>query len=86
MTKFIKKPVKVEAVQFTKDSKDEVFNFVTCNKTATHDVEGNPILQIQTLEGWHKASLGDWVIKGIKGEFYPCKPDIFDLTYEEVKQ
>ncbi len=40
---------------------------------------------IDTLEGGHNVCPGDWIIKGIKGEFYPCKPDIFDLTYEEVK-
>ncbi len=40
---------------------------------------------IDTLEGGHIVCVGDWIIKGIKGEFYPCKPDIFDETYEEVK-
>jgi hypothetical protein len=42
-------------------------------------------LSIRTLEGDHTASMGDWVIKGIKGEFYPCKPDIFEMTYEEAE-
>lgn len=41
-------------------------------------------LLIQTPEGEHRARVGDWIIKGIKGEFYPCKPDIFESTYEEV--
>jgi len=40
---------------------------------------------IVTLEGEMRADLGDWIIKGVKGEFYPCKPDIFEATYEEVK-
>lgn len=40
---------------------------------------------IHTLEGNHKANIGDWIIQGIKGEFYPCKPDIFEKTYGEVK-
>lgn len=38
--------------------------------------------EIKTLEGWIKASIGDWIIRGIAGELYPCKPDIFDATYE----
>lgn len=43
-------------------------------------------LKIETLESPHEASLGDWIIKGVKGEFYPCKPDIFEQTYEPVGQ
>lgn len=41
-------------------------------------------LRIPTLEGWHTASKGDWIIKGVKGELYPCKPEIFEETYERV--
>ena len=41
-------------------------------------------LEIETLEGVMKANKGDWIIKGVKGELYPCKPDVFDMTYEEV--
>jgi hypothetical protein len=44
-----------------------------------------PALEIKTLEGYIVASQGDWIIKGIKGEFYPCKPDIFAATYEPVE-
>ena len=44
---------------------------------------GNTI-EIPTLEGTMIASPGDWIIKGVKGEFYPCKPDVFDITYEKV--
>jgi len=39
-------------------------------------------VELETLEGWHTVTPGDWIIKGIKGEFYPCNPEIFDLTYE----
>ena len=46
--------------------------------------EGRVVLEIQTLEGVMQASLGDWIIKGVQGEFYPCKPDIFEATYERV--
>jgi hypothetical protein len=84
MPKFRKKPVVIEAEQFTYDSKDRVFNFITCNKAADFDECGNPILKIQTLEGIMIANLGDWIIKGVKNEFYPCKPDIFEATYEPV--
>ena len=44
----------------------------------------NGILTIPTLEGDHIANVGDWIIQGVQGEFYPCKPDIFDATYEPV--
>lgn len=84
-----KKPVVIEAVQFTRDTIAEVVAFtggqaydfcVRCEK-------GRPgVLQciVPTLEGQHIATEGDYIIKGVKGEFYPCKPDIFEQTYEEV--
>lgn len=81
---FQKKPVVIEAEQLTFDNKDRVFNFVTCTRVADWDADGNPVLKIQTLEGEMTATLGDWVIKGVKGEFYPCKPDIFDATHQPV--
>jgi hypothetical protein len=83
MAKFKKKPVIIEAHQFTPESKDRVFNFVTCNRSTDFE-DGNPVLRIQTLEGIMTAYIGDWIIKGVKGEFYPCKPDIFSETYDEV--
>ena len=46
--------------------------------------DGTKDLYISTLEGWHKVSTNDWIIKGVKGELYPCKPEIFKLTYEPV--
>ena len=46
----------------------------------------NKLLFIKTLEGNHLASVGDYIIKGVQGEFYPCKPDIFEQTYEEVQE
>lgn len=81
--KFRKKPVVIDAVQFTDENKDRVFNFVTCNRAAERDPETRaPVLRIQTLEGVMTAQLGDWIIKGVNGEFYPCKPDIFAKTYD----
>lgn len=82
--KFRKKPVVIEAEQFTMENKDRVFLWITCNRYADFDGEGKPLLKIQTLEGDITASLGDWIIRGVKGEFYPCKPDIFEATYEPV--
>lgn len=86
MSKYRKKPVVIEAEQFTEENKDRAFNFITCNRYPKHDAEGNRELVIQTLEGEMTAVLGDWIIKGVKGEFYPCKPDIFEATYESVEQ
>lgn len=82
--RFRKKPVEVEAIQFTDKSKNEVFGWVTCQKTASFDMENKPVLVIKTLEGQMTAMMGDWVIKGIKGEFYPCKPDIFERSYDKI--
>lgn len=78
MPMFRKKPVVIEAVQFTLHSFDEVEAFV--GGDMGKDKEGNTV--VATLEGAMKVSLNDWIIKGVKGEFYPCKPDIFAATYE----
>ena len=86
MAKYRKKPVVIDAVQFTMDTKDKVFSFITCNKAAVFDVGGQPVILIETLEGEHRATLGDWIIKGVKNEFYPCKNDVFELTYERVEE
>jgi hypothetical protein len=82
--KFRKKPVVIEAEQFTDENKDRCFNFVRCNCVEDRDRNGLPRLCIQTLEGEMTASLGDWIIRGVNGEFSPCKPDIFAATYEPV--
>lgn len=83
--KFRKKPIVIEAMQFTNEDKDLVINWVTCNRYPDYEFD-NPVLVIQTLEGNMIAHLGDWIIKGVSGEFYPCKPDIFAATYEQVKE
>ncbi len=87
---FRKKPVVIEAVQWTGDNLNAVMTF--CAGDATYELmaKGNAELVIGTLEDGaefearHVASRGDWIIKGVKGEFYPCKPDIFDATYEDA--
>jgi len=89
MSKFRKKPVVIEAVRFTDEKKDRVYNTVLqwqMNIFPSCDNEGNPILKIPTLEGEMTAIIGDWIIRGVNGEVYPCKPDIFDKTYEEVTE
>jgi hypothetical protein len=75
---FRKKPVVIEAIQFTGNF-DEIEKFIG-GDAELRDGE----LVVATLEGPLRASLDDWIIKGIKGEFYPCKPDIFEATYERV--
>ncbi len=82
MGQYRKKPVVIEAEQFTEENKNRAFNFITCNKVADWDLDGKPIIRIQTLEGEMIARLGDWIIKGVKGEFYACRSDIFEATYE----
>jgi len=81
MPKFRKKPVIIEAEHLTVENRDRAFHFIRCNCRAEGTKE-NPSIIIQTLEGDMTAQLGDWIIKGVKGEFYPCKPAIFDATYE----
>lgn len=75
MSKFRKKPVVIEAVQFFKDVKP-------WPEGVQPGVLGEYDPFIQTLEGRMFVSDGDWVITGVKGERYPCKPDIFEATYE----
>ena len=82
--KFRKKPIVIEAEQFmdTSDSVSEIMELAG-GKTLTWHVH-NHTLSIPTLEGNMTASNGDWIIKGVNGELYPCKPDIFRKTYEEA--
>lgn len=81
--KYVKKTVAIEAVQF-KDASlacmDELSEFMNGTQAIVHS-SGEPKLEIETLEGTMTASLGDFIIKGVNGEFYPCKPDIFEKTY-----
>ena len=83
--KYRKKPVVIEALQFldTVERLEELANFISEFRVSYKDRE-NPKLIISTLEGEHEASVGDYIIRGVHGEFYPCKPDIFKETYEEV--
>lgn len=98
--KFTKKPVTIEAFQMTKTNRASNEHWpnwlhlawqkdfhekgaVSCEDYPNSD--GTDRLVIQTLEGTQTVSWDDWIIQGVKGELYPCKPDIFALTYDEVK-
>ncbi len=76
--RFRKKPVEIEAVQWTGENRDEIKAFI--DEAAFGFAFGE--LSIHTLEGSMKASPGDWIIRGVQGEHYPCKPDIFEATYD----
>lgn len=84
--KFRKKPIVIEAVQFTGSNLFECLRFMKMSEAVVNNLElhatDSPI--IHTLEGEMSTSVGDWIIRGIKGEFYPCKPDIFAATYDAV--
>jgi hypothetical protein len=93
--KFRKKPVVIDALQWTGKNHRPMFEFLGGKQGDYIDSTGNNFyidhnkvdggLIIKTLEGEHLATIGDWIIKGVKGEYYPCKPDIFEATHEEVK-
>lgn len=80
--KFRKRPVVIEAVKWNGDNSDEIYAFF--GEQSWGEFVG--AFSIKTLEGVMMATPGDWIIKGVKGEFYPCKPDIFEATYEPVEE
>lgn len=91
--KYRKKPVVIEAIKWTGDNVDEIVSFYMESKNGSPD--GRPLqthtpekgqLVIPTLEGDHIAKKGDFIIRGVKGELYPCKPDIFEQTYKKVEE
>ena len=83
MPQYRKKPVVIEAMLLTFGCALEVMEW--SGGKPLYDPTGKmDAMRIATLEGDMRADMGDWVIKGVKGEFYPCKPDIFDATYEPV--
>jgi hypothetical protein len=83
--KFRKKPVVIEAIQFDGTNKFDIcFFFKGYGNFDAFFTEDK--IEIQTLEGVITASPGDWIIRGVKGEFYPCKNDIFLMTYEPVTE
>lgn len=84
--KFRKKPVVIEAIQWLGDTQslNLIDHDLVDDDSRKIDLDGSDLL-IHTLEGVMRASKNDWIIKGVHGELYPCKPDIFELTYERIK-
>lgn len=86
------KPCEIEALQWTGENHEEMFDFFTEQKEEI-DIENillgltslEGALIVKTLEGNMTASVGDYIIKGLRGEFYPCKPDVFEKKYELIK-
>lgn len=94
MTKYRKKPVVIEAVKFDGENFEECTHFLgnaNCSIEIDKDEQGGIygirtlIIVIHTLEGDMKVNWGDYIIRGVNGEYYPCKPDIFEKTYEVVE-
>jgi len=99
MNKYIKKPIPIEAVQLTTKNVWEVYAFINgapkldCRMAEDRwgeyvNIVRNEGMKLKTLESdgqTQTADIGDWILKGIQGEFYPCKPDIFKETYDLIK-
>ena len=97
MAMYRKKPVIIEAMQWNGENHREMFDFLTNYKKTNDYMSTSGVnfyidhektkggLIIKTLEGEHVATIGDFIIKGVNGEFYPCKPDIFEKTYEKAE-
>lgn len=87
--KYRKKPVEIEAIKWDGNNIDEIKNFCRDKTIIYHDKLLNGVkvdlysLSIITLEGIMSVSIGDYIIKGVKGKYYPCKPDVFEMTYEK---
>lgn len=79
--KFRKKPIIIEAIRHKGNNWDELSAWCPYGLSTRGD---NKPIFIDTLEGKMRCDVGDWIIKGVNGEFYPCKPDIFEATYEQV--
>lgn len=87
MGKYRKLPVEIEAIQFIRRNIDEIMRF-TENKieiTTERRINGKTTGKIETLEGIMTVNENDYIIKGVNGEIYPCKPDIFEKTYEKIE-
>jgi hypothetical protein len=95
--KYRKKPVVIEAKRLTKENVEEIYWFCHPNEKkpeptrenlerldSAYEYMAKNGMSIETLEGTIHASIGDYIIKGVQGEFYPCKPDIFEQTYEII--
>lgn len=92
MAKYRKKPVVIEAMQFKTNNEvgspnmDGIVNWINQGKERMNAWHNGTNIFIQTLEGEMRSDVGDFIIKGVNGEYYPCKPDIFEKTYEKVEE
>ena len=89
MEKYRKKPVVIDAVQLTTANHQAISSIIAAAGYNVRHATKPPMraitgIVIETLEGDMTADFGDWIIKGVQGEFYPCKPEIFEKTYEKV--
>ena len=89
MEKYRKKPVVIDAVQLTMTNHQAISSIIAAAGYNVRHATKPPMraitgIVIETLEGDMPADCGDWIIKGVQGEFYPCKPEIFEKTYEKV--
>ena len=84
MPKFRKKPVEIDAVLWDGNMTTVEPLLIGSSCESVEQDLGDPALLIPTLEGTMRAEVGDWIIRGVKGEIYPCKPDIFAATYDAV--
>jgi hypothetical protein len=84
--KYRTKPIVKEAIQWTSKNVEEMKEFMPASLWSYNPLEVSGSLRIHTLEGVMTALPGDWIIRGLNGEFYPCKPDIFEKTYEAVHE
>lgn len=83
--RFCKKPVVIEAVHYNDiDNRRDICLWITANGGKWANCYRDGRITIETLEGTMAATPGDWIIRGVNGEFYPCKPDIFEKSYERV--
>ena len=85
--KYRKKPVVIEAEQFlaTKDSWDKIMALGVLHNQWEPGEMGSETFHIKTLNGYVKVAKGEYICKGVRGEFYPCAPDIFEETYEKLE-
>ena len=91
MQKYRKKPVEIDAVQLHMFNMDSLIEQMRRDGYEVESFSQPPMrvisgLKIKTLEGTMQANFGDWIIKGVQGEYYPCKPDIFEKTYDLVSE
>ena len=79
---YAKKPVTIEAIQLTDKNHSEIIQWLSSYNVESYTLNSSEFY-VKTLEGDMKANIGDYIIKGVKNEFYPCREDIFKMTYDE---